>query len=283
MFEFVGLLCKYSTGTDEPAEPHMAFLLRRLPKHDRRQGPMGGDYHKTDNHLQYDETDENGPLDHYYGWIQWNVSKFKEMGGKENADKIDECMEYIDPDSDQWDAKHPGIWKYSQIVNNYCFLVSTIFISTGNSRGEPPFYPVEDGHVSRQPLDSAEMFAIQPGCRFVFKQCQIAADHAAQIAAHRKVESGVVPLDGVHILFHAYFRIQFLPDFTRQGFLGCFTGFNLSAGKLPPAFPLAVTALSCENAAVVDYQGRYYLNRFHICPSVLLISLRMEWALKTSP
>ena len=77
-------------------------------------------------HLQYDETDPNGPLDHYYGWIKGDVDRIKAIGGDETAKKIDECLNCTDPDSDEWDAKHPGIWKYSEIVNQYLFRLGSI-------------------------------------------------------------------------------------------------------------------------------------------------------------
>ncbi len=84
-------------------------------------------------HLQYDPTDEAGPLAFYYDWAKMNVDKVKQIGGPETARRIDNCLQYIDPDSDEWDQKHPGIWKYTEILNNYNFRLGSITVAQNHS------------------------------------------------------------------------------------------------------------------------------------------------------
>ncbi|MDO5321616.1 MAG: carboxylesterase family protein [Bacteroidia bacterium] len=85
-------------------------------------------------HLQFDASNTtDGPLAGYYLWAQGKVDEIKQIGGKETARRIDECMKYIDPDSDEWDAKHPGIWKYTEIMNNYMFRLGSITIAQNHS------------------------------------------------------------------------------------------------------------------------------------------------------
>lgn len=84
-------------------------------------------------HLQFDPTDEESPLGFYYEWAKAKVNGIKKIGGEETARCIDECMQYIDPDSDEWDAKHPGIWKYTEIMNNYNFRLGSITMAENHS------------------------------------------------------------------------------------------------------------------------------------------------------
>lgn len=84
-------------------------------------------------HLQFDPSDEESPLGFYYEWAKAKVDGIKKVGGPETARRIDESMNYIDPDSDEWDAKHPGIWKYTQIMNNYNFRLGSITMAENHS------------------------------------------------------------------------------------------------------------------------------------------------------
>lgn len=84
-------------------------------------------------HLQYDPTDEAGPLAFYYDWAKEKVNGIKMIGGSETARRIDESLKHIDPDSDDWDAKHPGIWKYTEILNNYNFRLGSITLAQNHS------------------------------------------------------------------------------------------------------------------------------------------------------
>ena len=84
-------------------------------------------------HLQYDPTDEAGPLAFYYEWAKAKVGRIKKIGGPETARRIDESLNIIDPDSDEWDAKHPEIWKYTQILTEYNFRLGSITIAQNHS------------------------------------------------------------------------------------------------------------------------------------------------------
>lgn len=84
-------------------------------------------------HLQYDPTDEASPLAFYYEWAKEKVDGIKKIGGPETARRIDESMQCIDPDSDEWDEKHPGIWKYTEILNNYNFRLGSITVAQNHS------------------------------------------------------------------------------------------------------------------------------------------------------
>ena len=84
-------------------------------------------------HLQYDPSDEVSPLAFYYDWARAKVDGIKKVGGPETARRIDESLNYIDPDSDEWDERHPGIWKYTEILNNYNFRLGSITIAQNHS------------------------------------------------------------------------------------------------------------------------------------------------------
>lgn len=84
-------------------------------------------------HLQFDPSDEESPLGFYYEWAKAKVDGIKKVGGPETARRIDESMNYIDPDRDEWDAKHPDIWKYTEIMNNYNFRLGSITIAQNHA------------------------------------------------------------------------------------------------------------------------------------------------------
>ncbi len=84
-------------------------------------------------YLQYDPADEISPLGFYYEWVKAKVDKIRRVGGPETARRIDECLQYIDPDTDEWDRKHPGIWKYTEILNNYNFRLGSITMAQNHS------------------------------------------------------------------------------------------------------------------------------------------------------
>lgn len=87
-------------------------------------------------HLQYDPTDKNGPLAYYYDWVRTRVDEFKKIGGEDTARRIDECLGLLDPDSDEWDKKHPDIWKYVEIMNNYMFRLGAITLAQNHSEAK---------------------------------------------------------------------------------------------------------------------------------------------------
>lgn len=84
-------------------------------------------------HLQFDPSDQDSPLANYYEWAKGKVDAYKKIGGPETARRIDESMQFIDPDSDEWDLKHPDIWKYTQIMNNYSFRLGSITVAENHS------------------------------------------------------------------------------------------------------------------------------------------------------
>ncbi|MBQ0080096.1 MAG: carboxylesterase family protein [Alistipes sp.] len=87
-------------------------------------------------HLQYDSTNPVSPLASYYEWVKEKVNNIKKIGGTKTALRIDQSLESIDPDSDEWDAKHPGIWKYTEILNNYNFRLGSITIAQNHSEAK---------------------------------------------------------------------------------------------------------------------------------------------------
>lgn len=84
-------------------------------------------------HLQYDPADKVSPLAFYYDWVREKIDGIKKVGGPETARRIDESMLHLDPDSDEWDEKHPGIWKYTQILNDYLFRLGSITVAQNHS------------------------------------------------------------------------------------------------------------------------------------------------------
>ena len=84
-------------------------------------------------HLQYDPSDKESPLAFYYDWAKEKVDEIKKIGGLETARRIDESLKCIDPDNDEWDARHPGIWKYTEILNNYNFRLGSITMAQNHS------------------------------------------------------------------------------------------------------------------------------------------------------
>lgn len=84
-------------------------------------------------HLQFNPSSQDSPLANYYEWAKGKVDEYKEIGGPETARRIDESMKYIDADNDEWDGKHPDIWKYTQIMNNYSFRLGSITVAENHS------------------------------------------------------------------------------------------------------------------------------------------------------
>ena len=73
----------------------------------------------------------------------------------------------------------------------------------------------------------------------------------------------IVPLDGFQQVAYLDFRIQFFLDFTHKSLLRALLALDLSAGKLPPALPLAISALSGEDLSVFYNDRCYYFYGFH--------------------
>lgn len=80
-------------------------------------------------HLQYEpENQEVGPIGNYYQWIQDRVGDVKTIVPEE-ADKIDRAVADSDPDSDEMDARYPGIWKYTTVANDFFFRIGSVLIA----------------------------------------------------------------------------------------------------------------------------------------------------------
>ena len=82
---------------------------------------------------------------------------------------------------------------------------------------------------------------------------------------HCQMKGRVIILHRTKKPVHADFRRQFLANLPHQCFLWRFASLNLSAGKLSPVFPLTISSLSGEDAAlVIMYDGCYYFYLFHV-------------------
>ena len=80
---------------------------------------------------------------------------------------------------------------------------------------------------------------------------------------HRQVEIRIVPLYGFEQATYGYLGVKFLPDLTHQRCLRALTRLDLSARKLPPSLPLAISALSGKDLSILDNDCCRYFYRFH--------------------
>ncbi len=87
-------------------------------------------------HLQYDPNDKRSPLAGFYEWTQMRINNIKKISGPDTARRIEEALAYIDPDSDEWNKKHPGIWKYTEILNNFMFRMGSILLAQNHSEAK---------------------------------------------------------------------------------------------------------------------------------------------------
>ena len=121
--------------------------------------------------------------------------------------------------------------------------------------------------IRRKPSDGVQGFGSEPGGGFVFIQMKRVRKERAQEAVHGQMKIRIVPLDGFQQVANLDFRIQFFLDFTHKSLLRALPALDLSAGELPPALPLAITALSGEDLSVPDDYCSCYFYGSHILKS----------------
>ena len=93
----------------------------------------------------------------------------------------------------------------------------------------------------------------------MFKKSKCAAFNLAEVAMHGEVEVGVVVVYCDEQAFHGDLCCQLLAYFSLQSNFGRFARLHLSARKLPPVFPFAITTLCGKYAlAVADYGGNHF-------------------------
>ena len=82
---------------------------------------------------------------------------------------------------------------------------------------------------------------------------------------HREMEGRVIKVDGPKERAYFDFSIQFFVYFPVQSLLWRLAGFYLTAGKLPPVFPFAISSLRSKDSPLLikDYRSNY-LYRLHI-------------------
>lgn len=85
---------------------------------------------------------------------------------------------------------------------------------------------------------------------------------------HGEVEVGVVVADCDEEAFHGDFSCQLLAYLSLQGCFGRFARLHLSARKLPPVFPFAITSLCGKYAVALADNGG---NHFYMFFSVFII------------
>lgn len=80
-------------------------------------------------HLQYDpENTESGPLGNYYQWIQGMAGSVSRICPEESG-VVDKAVAAADPDSDEMDARYPGIWRYTAVANDFAFRLGSVMIA----------------------------------------------------------------------------------------------------------------------------------------------------------
>ena len=86
----------------------------------------------------------------------------------------------------------------------------------------------------------------------------------AEIAAHREMEIGVIPLDRRKQAVDHDFGGEFLADFPHKRLLGRLAGFDFPARELPPVLPGAIAPLGGkEFVSPADDGGYDVLDRKH--------------------
>ena len=81
---------------------------------------------------------------------------------------------------------------------------------------------------------------------------------------HRKVELGIVPLDGGKEFIDTDFRVQFLPDLAAKCLNGALPRLNLATGGLPIVLPFAIAPLGGENGISFTDDGGNDFYCFHL-------------------
>ena len=97
---------------------------------------------------------------------------------------------------------------------------------------------------------------------------------------HREMESRVVVVDGTKEFADFDVSIQFFAYLAFKRLLWRLAGFDLTARKLPPVFPLTVTPLRSKDTSlrVKDDSGYYFYGfhfRFNGHSAITLFSVRL--------
>ena len=109
---------------------------------------------------------------------------------------------------------------------------------------------------------------VEPACRLVFQQRELAAHHRAEKAMHGQVEGGVVVFDSAEEVAHLHVDGKFFFEFADKRLLRAFAGFHLAAREFPPVLEITVTALGREDllgrgTCAVPDDSCHYLDTFH--------------------
>ena len=129
-------------------------------------------------------------------------------------------------------------------------IAQTIALSAKSHKGTF-LQPLNHHFVGGQPLNAIQLFFSQPPCSLMFLQRQTTTLHMTPKTMHRKVELGILPLNGLHQPFHQDSRFQFLPYFTLQRLFRCLSIFYLSAREFPSVLIITISSLSGEDTAFV--------------------------------
>ena len=118
--------------------------------------------------------------------------------------------------------------------------------------------------ICRKPADGGELGWGKPFGGFMLQEGQMRVSKGATETVHRQMKSGIVIVDGTYKRTDGDVGIQFLAYLANKRLLGCLTGFDLTAGELPPILPLAISALGGEDTAlgIIDDSG-YNGDGFH--------------------
>lgn len=94
-------------------------------------------------YLQFNPKDPEGPLAHYHKWAREKVEALKKLAG---AAPIENCLADMTADYDavdaEYDSIYPGIWKYTEILNEYSFRLGAITMAENHvaARGNGKTY-----------------------------------------------------------------------------------------------------------------------------------------------
>ena len=102
-----------------------------------------------------------------------------------------------------------------------------------------------------------QFFWEEPSGGFVLLEGQVWVSEGASETVHRQMKSGIVVVDSTENRTDGDVGIQFFAYLTYERLLGCLTGFNLTARKLPPVLPFAISALGSEDTTldIIDDSG----------------------------
>ena len=118
--------------------------------------------------------------------------------------------------------------------------------------------------IGGKPADGGELGGIEPSGGFMLQEGQVRVSKGASETVHRQMESGIVIVDSTDKRTDGDVGIQFLAYLANKRLLGGLTGLDLTARKLPPVLPFAISALGGEDTAlgIIDDSG-YNGDGFH--------------------